>query len=57
MSESIRDTLEEKFERFGELERQMADAVIQGDGARMSAIAREQVGWSSWSTVMRDSRG
>ncbi|WP_164101695.1 peptide chain release factor 1 [Candidatus Laterigemmans baculatus] len=44
MSESIRDTLEGKFERFGELERQMADPVIQGDGSRMSAIAREHGG-------------
>ena len=44
MSGSIRDTLEEKFTRFRELENQMADPAVQGDGSRMGAVAREHGG-------------
>lgn len=44
MSKSIRDTLEEKLARYRELEAAMADPVVQGDGARMSAVAREHGG-------------
>ncbi|MEM8914112.1 MAG: PCRF domain-containing protein, partial [Planctomycetota bacterium] len=44
MSGSIRDTLEEKLARFVQLERDMADPAVLGDGARMSATAREHGG-------------
>jgi len=44
MSGSIRDILEEKLGRYNELERAMADPSVQGDGARMGAIAREHGG-------------
>lgn len=46
MSESIRDTLEAKAQRFADLEKQMADPEVQGDGNRMSQIAREHGGLS-----------
>jgi peptide chain release factor 1 len=44
MSGSIRDTLEQKLSRFQELERQMSDPAVMGDGSRMSAAAREHGG-------------
>ncbi|QDS96173.1 Peptide chain release factor RF1 [Roseimaritima multifibrata] len=44
MSKSIRDTLEEKLARYRELEAAMADPAVQGDGAKMSAVAREHGG-------------
>lgn len=44
MSGSIRDTLEEKLSRFEQLERDMSDPEVLGDGARMSATAREHGG-------------
>lgn len=44
MSGSIRDTLEQKLSRYQELESQMSDPDIQGDGQRMGSIAREHGG-------------
>ncbi|MAW53820.1 MAG: peptide chain release factor 1 [Geminicoccus sp.] len=41
---SIRDLLEEKLQRFEQLERDMSDPEVLGDGARMSATAREHGG-------------
>lgn len=41
---SIRDLLEEKLSRFEQLERDMSDPEVLGDGARMSATAREHGG-------------
>ncbi len=41
---SVRDTLEEKLNRFNDLERQMGDPEVLADGARMSAVAREHGG-------------
>ena len=41
---SIRDTLEEKLARFEQLERDMSDPEVLGNGARMSATAREHGG-------------
>ena len=41
---TIRDTLEEKLARFEQLERDMSDPEVLGDGARMSATAREHGG-------------
>ena len=41
---TIRDTLEEKLDRFEQLERDMSDPDVLGDGARMSATAREHGG-------------
>ncbi|MCO8120301.1 peptide chain release factor 1 [Stieleria sp. TO1_6] len=41
---SIRDLLEEKLNRFEQLERDMSDPEVVGDGARMSATAREHGG-------------
>ena len=46
MSGSIRETLESKRSRFEELERLMSDPEVQGDGNRMSQIAREHGGLS-----------
>ena len=44
MSGSIRDDLDEKLDRYRALERQMSDPDVQGDGNRMSQIAREHGG-------------
>ncbi|MFG0290860.1 MAG: peptide chain release factor 1 [Rhodopirellula sp. JB044] len=44
MSGSIRDNLEEKLARFVQLESDMSDPDVLGDGARMSATAREHGG-------------
>ena len=41
MSGTIRDTLDQKLDRYRELERQMSDPDIQSDGPQMSQIARE----------------
>ena len=41
---SIRNLLEEKLSRFEELERDMSDPEVLGNGARMSATAREHGG-------------
>ena len=54
MSGSIRDTLEQKLARFEQLERDMADPAIQGDGARMSATAREHGGLAKVAGKYRD---
>ena len=40
----IRELLEEKLNRFEQLERDMSDPEVLGDGARMSATAREHGG-------------
>ncbi len=44
MSGSIRDTLEQKLSRFEQLERDMSDPDVVGDGGRMGATAREHGG-------------
>ena len=44
MSGSIREILEEKLSRFEQLERDLSDPEVLGDGARMSATAREHGG-------------
>jgi peptide chain release factor 1 len=44
MSGNIRDNLEEKLQRYYELEQLMSDPSVQGDGNRMSQIAREHGG-------------
>ncbi|TWT83152.1 Peptide chain release factor RF1 [Planctomycetes bacterium CA13] len=41
---TIRDTLEEKLARFKQLEADMSNPAVLGDGARMSATAREHGG-------------
>lgn len=41
MSSSIRQILEERYARFEQLEREMSDPAVLGDGNRMSAVARE----------------
>ena len=54
MSSSIRDTLEEKLARFLQLERDMSDPEVLGDGARMSATAREHGGLAKIATKYRE---
>ncbi len=54
MSNSIRDTLEEKLKRFRDLEMSMADPATQADGARMSAVAREHGGLAKMANKYRD---
>lgn len=54
MSSSIRDTLEEKLQRFEQLERDMADPAVQGDSARMSAAAREHGGLAKVANKYRE---
>ena len=54
MSGSIRDTLEDKLARFEQLERDMSDPEVQGDGARMSATAREHGGLAKLANKYRD---
>ena len=54
MSGTIRDTLEEKLSRFEQLERDMADPAVQGDGNRMSATAREHGGLAKLANKYRD---
>lgn len=44
MSGTIRDTLEEKLNRYIELENEMMQPEIQADGVRFSAVAREHGG-------------
>lgn len=44
MSNSIRDSLEQKLSRYKELEVAMSDPAVQADGTRMSAVAREHGG-------------
>ena len=44
MSGSIRDNLEQKLSRFEQLQRDMSDPDLVGDGSRMSATAREHGG-------------
>ncbi len=53
MSQSIRDLLEEKLKRFGDLESAMADPVVQGDGAQMGVIAREHGGLAKMANKYR----
>ena len=54
MSGSIRDTLEEKLARFEQLERDMGDPEVLGDGARMSATAREHGGLAKLANKYRE---
>ena len=54
MSGSILDTLEDKLQRFNQLERDMADPEVLGDGARMSAAAREHGGLAKLATKYRE---
>ncbi|MDA8696962.1 peptide chain release factor 1 [Rhodopirellula sp.] len=54
MSSTIRDTLEEKLSRFLKLERDMSDPDVLGDGARMSATAREHGGLAKVATKYRE---
>jgi len=54
MSGSIRDTLEEKLSRFEQLERDMSDPDVLGDGARMGAAAREHGGLAKLAHKYRD---
>jgi peptide chain release factor 1 len=42
----MRDELEQKLQRFEELERQMNDPVVQSDSKKMAAVAREHGGLS-----------
>lgn len=44
MSGTIRDTLEEKLNRYIELENEMMQPEVQADGVRFSAVAREHGG-------------
>jgi len=54
MSGSIRDTLETKLDRFEQLERDMSDPDVLGDGARMSATAREHGGLAKVANKYRE---
>ncbi len=54
MSGSIRDTLEEKLARFQQLERDMADPEVLGDGVRMSAAVREHGGLAKVANKYRE---
>lgn len=54
MSGSIRDTLEDKLARFEQLERDMSDPEVLGNGARMSATAREHGGLAKLANKYRD---
>jgi peptide chain release factor 1 len=54
MSGSIRDTLEEKLARFEQLERDMSDPEVLGDGARMSTAAREHGGLAKVTNKYRE---
>ena len=54
MSGSIRDTLEEKLARFKQLEREMSDPEVLGNGARMGAAAREHGGLAKIANKYRD---
>jgi peptide chain release factor 1 len=51
---SIRDLLEEKLGRFEQLERDMSDPDVLGDGARMSATAREHGGLAKLAKKYRE---
>jgi peptide chain release factor 1 len=46
MAGSIREILDEKLTRYEQLEKEMLDPAVQGDGGRMSAVAREHGGLS-----------
>ena len=54
MSGSIRDTLEDKLSRFEQLERDMSDPEVLGNGARMSATAREHGGLAKLANKYRE---
>ena len=51
---TIRDQLEEKLDRFEQLERDMSDPEVLGDGARMSATAREHGGLAKLARKYRE---
>lgn len=54
MSGTIRDTLEDKLSRFEQLERDMSDPEVLGNGARMSATAREHGGLAKLANKYRE---
>ncbi len=49
----MREILEQKLERFEELERQILDPAVQADSARMSAVAREHGALAKVATKFR----
>jgi peptide chain release factor 1 len=49
----MRELLEQKLERFEELERQILDPAVQADSARMSAVAREHGSLAKVATKFR----
>jgi peptide chain release factor 1 len=51
---SIRELLEEKLSRFEKLEQDLSDPEVLGDGARMSATAREHGGLTKLAGTYRD---
>ena len=51
---NIRELLEEKLSRFEQLEKDMSDPEVLGDGARMSATAREHGGLAKLAGKYRD---
>ncbi|MEL7338382.1 MAG: PCRF domain-containing protein, partial [Planctomycetota bacterium] len=51
---TIREQLESKLSRFEELEAQMADPEVLGDGSRVAAIAREHGGLAKLATAYRE---
>jgi peptide chain release factor 1 len=54
MSGSIRKILEEKYARFEQLEREMSDPSVLGDGNRMGAVAREHGGLAKLAMKYRE---
>jgi peptide chain release factor 1 len=54
MSGSIRQTLEEKYARFEQLEREMSDPAVLADGTRMASIMREHGGLSRLAVRYRE---
>jgi peptide chain release factor 1 len=50
---SLRDTLEQKLERYEDLDRQMNDPVVQLDSRRLAEIAREQGSLAKLATKYR----
>jgi peptide chain release factor 1 len=54
MSNSIRDTLEQKLSRFEQLESDMSDPVVLADGNRMGATAREHGGLAKLANKYRE---
>ena len=53
----MRKMLEEKLERFNELERMMSDPTVQADTGRMAAVAREHGSLAKLATKYRHFKG